>query len=265
MKKITIKRREHITQQEVFQAAKSIASRGKEPTLAEVRFALGDRGSQTTVHKYLSRWKTLLFKKAGEVWEIGNEEEGSSAPNESSHERAILKETIARQAQQIEVLSSDLLNAERTAAALQANHQELQHQREILQTVYAELSQEHEALKATFERIALEREKSIIALLEDKNHLVEKLRQELRETHEENLKQTREWSYEQDEALMQEKIKNLNFQEQIKTLKEELKQAMIEVEKTKNTVEPLRREIARLNIAALLERGAVQEKPRDER
>lgn len=55
-----------ITQNDVFKAATEIAGDGTMPTTAAVRKKLG-RGSETTLHKYLTQWREILLKQAGRI------------------------------------------------------------------------------------------------------------------------------------------------------------------------------------------------------
>lgn len=53
-----------LTPEQVFQCADQLVSEGKNPTIAALRERLGS-GSVTTIHKYLSQWKTQQGQKSG--------------------------------------------------------------------------------------------------------------------------------------------------------------------------------------------------------
>lgn len=46
-----------LTEEEIVAAAEALLKEGREPTQEAVRAACGNRGSHTTINKYLSRWK----------------------------------------------------------------------------------------------------------------------------------------------------------------------------------------------------------------
>ncbi|MCW1908592.1 MAG: DNA-binding protein [Candidatus Saccharibacteria bacterium] len=53
-----------ITRQEVFAAANMLAAQGDMPSILSVRKALGNRGSESTLQKYLKEWKANLLASA---------------------------------------------------------------------------------------------------------------------------------------------------------------------------------------------------------
>jgi hypothetical protein len=231
--------RTSITRQDVFEAAQGLTAKGYTPTQDGVRHYLG-KGSRGTIHKYLKEWKEACFKQGGKKAHIETEDS-----KKLLEENRRLEQQSVKQLEQNKILSHDLLMAERELAKFREQNGIQQKQLELLQQSHQELKEGYERIKAAFEVMRGERETAIQKVLDDKNHLIEKLREELKETHGENLAQTREWSYQNDEALMQEKVKSLNYQEQVKALREELKQMKLELEKAKNIVEPLKREVSR--------------------
>ncbi len=50
-------------EQQIIEAATVLLANGRNPTLAAVREHLGSRGSLSTIHKYLARWKQCCFEK----------------------------------------------------------------------------------------------------------------------------------------------------------------------------------------------------------
>ena len=52
-----------VTRSEVFEAANALADLGIMPSIMGVRDAIGNRGSETTLNRYLKEWKLLLLKK----------------------------------------------------------------------------------------------------------------------------------------------------------------------------------------------------------
>lgn len=52
-----------VTKKEIFEAADILAEEGIMPAIMSVRELIGNRGSETTLAKYLKEWKTLLLKK----------------------------------------------------------------------------------------------------------------------------------------------------------------------------------------------------------
>lgn len=230
----------HITPQAVFKAAQDLIGKGISPTQESIRAFLG-RGSRGTIHKYLKQWKEECFQKAarGEV------------PVESQNvslilqEKVVLEATLARQIQKNEALSSELFSAEREIARLRETHTVEQQQLETLQAACQKLEKDYGQIKAVYEGMCLERDRAVAVVIEDKNRLLMKLQEELRETHQENLERIRDLSFRDDDLLMQEKIKSLNYEEKIKTLSEEVKKLAGDYDKAQRLLEPLKQEIAK--------------------
>jgi chromosome segregation ATPase len=231
--------RTSITRQDVFEAAQGLIAKGYTPTQDGVRHFLG-RGSRGTIHKYLKEWKEACFKQGGKKPKPEIED-----TKKLLEENKRLEQQSSKQLEQNKILSHDLLIAERELAKVKEQCENQTEEINLLQEKHAVLEKEHEQILIAYEAMCQERETAIEKVLADKNQLIEALRAELQETHKENLEQARNWSYQQDETLMQEKVKSLNFQEQVKTLKEELKQTTLKLEKAKNIVEPLKREASR--------------------
>jgi DNA repair exonuclease SbcCD ATPase subunit len=232
-----------VSAEAVNQAARSLAAKGEMPTIAKIRVCLGDRGSESTLHHYLSLWKKSLLKKAGEVLE----RDAESDPLNMSlvlQEQAVLRETLARQNQKTEALSAELFSAEREIARLKESNAEQQQQLEDQQQIYQNLKNDYEQIKAVYEGMCLERDRAVKVVIEDKNRLLELLREELKATHQENLKRVRELSTQDHDLLMQEKVRALNYEEKIKSLTEELTKLSSQYEKIRSLVEPLQQRIA---------------------
>ncbi len=56
-----------ITEKEVHDAANAMAAKGIMPSNASVRVALGNRGSESTLQKYVSGWKKDLLQAHAET------------------------------------------------------------------------------------------------------------------------------------------------------------------------------------------------------
>ena len=233
------KPKNRLSEGEIFMAANKIAQRSHMPTIKAICFQLNDNGSETTIPKYLMEWKKALLKKA-EVYE-GIGRVSFNDAKRLIQERILLKNSLEQQTKNNEVLTSDLLIAEREIAKLKEECYGYQKDLDEIKSI----KKDHEQIKITCEEVLLERKTAIDKILADKNQFIEALRVELQETHKENLEQARNWSYQQDEVLIQEKVKSLNLSGQVKTLNEELKQVSLELEKVKNMVEPLKREVLR--------------------
>ncbi len=53
----------NVTKVEVYKAANDIAACGEMPSIKMVRTFLGDRGSESTLQKYLKEWKLELLQR----------------------------------------------------------------------------------------------------------------------------------------------------------------------------------------------------------
>lgn len=152
-----------ITKQKVFNAAKSIALKGLEPTIANVREYLAFTGSQTTLHKYLKEWKLKCFQAYGIHGSLDLEQKDLATLRT---EKQILETTIEKIKEQnkivaLEFAKTEKLNVELTQKLTQVttqlnllkkSHDELQTTQEHMKQMYQELKEERNILIAKMER-----------------------------------------------------------------------------------------------------------------
>ena len=98
-----------ITRQKVFYAARIIASKGEEPTVANIRAYLATSGSQTTIHKYLKEWKLKCFQATSIDSDVATSQDVVVLKAENKE----LELALARLQEQNKVISSDLIKTER--------------------------------------------------------------------------------------------------------------------------------------------------------
>lgn len=232
--------RQGITQKIVFEAACDLIGKGSVPTQDSIREYLG-RGSRGTIHKYLKQWKQACFEQGGKDAQPVVSEETKTSSVELQH----LEQQFNKQTELNKMLSQDLLKAEREIAKFREQQTIDQKMLQALRQHQAILERDYEKVNAAYDAICLERQSAIEKIIQDKNRLLETLQEELKETNRSNLIQIRDWTYQKEDELLQEKVKNMNYEEQLKTLKEELKKISVEYENAKNALEPLRMELAK--------------------
>ena len=230
-----------LTRKMIFDAAKKIASLGKNPTIKSIREMLGGRGSETTLHKYLTQWKQECLKRASEG--SGLEEEIKNPDfNRVLQEREKLKEALSQQIHKNEVLASELLIAERELARVREMRDQQQKEIDGFQGAFQLLKKEHEQVKVAYDQLCQERETTLSSILADKNQWIQQLQEELKETHRENVAKIRDLSFKEQDLLIQEKVKTINYEEKIKLMTETIEQLKAENEKAYRMADALRQE-----------------------
>lgn len=104
-----------ITKDDVYAAALAVQQEGELPTTINVRAKLNGHGSQTTIHKHLTRWKKLYAN-----------DDGQSIDQ--------LRAKLAQQQQIIENFSLELLNSSALVASERAENAKLRAKTQELET-----------------------------------------------------------------------------------------------------------------------------------
>lgn len=174
-----------ITQDDVFKVANEIAVTGEMPTREAIYKKLG-RGSGTTLHKYLTEWRTMLLKHAGRV-------QNSDLP--------LIKENQVLQ-QNVEQLTNLLTTNSAELTEVENKLQEFKNQmRELSRQLY-DLRMEKTALESS---------------MATKDKILESLKDEMRQIHQDSIEAIRQNADRFHEQLMQEKIKVINLEEKLRT------------------------------------------------
>lgn len=119
---------------------------------------------------------------------------------------------------------------EKRLNSLQANHDTLEKKAAYLEEAYQTLKEERTTMLNKMEQ--------------NKDRLIELLRDELKQAHLVSLEKIRDTSFSGHDALMQEKVIAINLQEEVKTLKTKIGELKQELERANFTIAPLRKKIA---------------------
>ena len=198
-----------INQAEVFASAIKIAAQGQMPTTANIRQELG-RGSETTLHKYLQEWKTLLLKNAARVWQNTK----LSLLDENKILRGNLDELTASLAN----YAKQLQELEWANSTLSDENAVLKNERQQQALTIATLQAKVEILEQTIEQSTQGNLQIISTLMADKNHMLESLQNEMRQTQVDAIEKMREASFKEHDLLIQERVKILNMQTELARL-----------------------------------------------
>jgi len=217
-----------VTKKDVFKVASSIVEKGYDPTLANVRHFLGERGSQTTLHKYLKEWKQQCFKSA-----LG-EERGLGKSQVLVEEKRVLEQVLHQQKIQNEQYSKELIKAEKAILQLKMENQSLQKEIPRLQDELKEMSSLKNHFESLYETIKEERAAVYERELGEKNRFIEALQEELKSVNQQAIIELRNAGYDRDDAVMQEKVTIINLQEKIIRLTEENKWLFNDLNKAKS-------------------------------
>ena len=88
--------------------------------------------------------------------------------------------------------------------------------------------------------------------MNDKNQLIDSLRQELKDLNEASLKAVREIGIQGDEALMLEKVKNIHLNDKVVALEKQISPLEQQLKGARVALEPLKKELAQQR--AIIER-----------
>lgn len=198
-----------ITSKDVFKAAETLVAQYQTPTQESIREYLG-RGSRGTIHKYLKQWKQNCFQK----WGIYSNTEVIDLKTVLEEKRA-LEKMIEKQIMQHELLTAQLVDAERGLIQAQEKNQQLMVALEKLKEQYTPVEMAHKSLQEAYEVLREGQDKALQTLMIDKNQQIESLRQELKEVNQTSLASVMDIGYRGDDALMMEKVKTLHLKDQV--------------------------------------------------
>jgi chromosome segregation ATPase len=232
--------KERINKQKIFDAAKAIAHLDKEPTTASVREYLAFTGSQTTLHKYLKEWRLKCFQtyEANYVKSV----ERQDLVNLQT-ENQELAATIGKMEEHSKIVAAEFAKTERNNVELTQQVTQLENQMILLEKELEEFRKEKEYLTSKYQDLKEERGVLLERMERDKDNLIASLREELNQTHQENLQKIQDVGYQGHELLMQEKVKTMNLEEKVKALSEEITKLQQALGYANKVVEPLKNQI----------------------
>jgi len=199
-----------LSQAEVFTAATKIAASGIMPTTASIRSELG-RGSETTLHKYLQEWKTLLLKHAARIGQNSN----LSLLNENN----ILRQNLEELSESLNSCSSELQNLEQANAKLGQENSKLKIELQEQVLTLENLKLQNASMQELFTKLSVEQAETLEQILVDKNKLIESLRDELQQVQIDAIERIREYSFKDRDLLITEQIKTQNLEAELNRLK----------------------------------------------
>lgn len=240
MTKLRKQKNEKITKEQIFTSVQEILIAGNIPTLTKIRGYLGT-GSKTTINKYFKLWKQECFKKAI------NEHESFEINVNFIEEKRILEQALNKQISQNEHYASELINAEKALIKLNEENQQLQTSKQQLQLELKEAIAIKIALEKLHKELQAKLDHNNNQTISQQQHIINDLRIELKILNETSLSALRETSTKSHEALMQEKVTNINLQTKIDSLTKEFTETKKQLElvelKTKIQVQALQRQV----------------------
>ncbi len=103
----------------------------------------------------------------------------------------------------------------------------------------------HDKYKTAYEGMEMERDAVIARMLGKQEALIESLRSELREVNKTSIEQVKEVGRKGDDLLMEEKLKTIYLQDELKQQKQTIEELRNQLLKSQEVIAPLRKEIAR--------------------
>jgi chromosome segregation ATPase len=231
--------RKSVTRDDVFRIAQRLVNDGLMPTQAKVRGELGF-GSMHTIHNYLQEWKKKCFA-ANNTAPLLQEELTSVVLELNDLEKESKQFNKIRQhlQQQVDNLTISLKTAENKAS-------KFEFQVETLQAELAIQAAENDTLLTQYHNcqdILKEREKNLELFIKDKNELIDKLHQEMKETSKQAIEEAREYNHKQHDALLKYQVENMNLQNELKTLVKKVKEQEEQLLSLKLSIIPLKKEL----------------------
>jgi len=233
-----------ISKQQVIKAAQIVVANNLNPTLVAVRKQLNYCGSDSTIHKYLSQWKTECFKNM--LQEDCKEENRQFSQEVNELERS-LKLELHKQIQHNEEYAQELIHVEKTIVALKEENHKLQAINQELQLELKEATSIKATLVQVNQEIQHKLEQNDNKVIIQQQQLIATLQAELKELNAKSMKVMQEISSSGHEVLMQEKVISINLQAKIDSLNKELlesnKQLNTAILKAQVQTQPLLRQI----------------------
>ncbi len=220
--------RKRITQQAVFEAAEAVIAAGRFPKLSDIRLALGNKGSQTTLHKYFTQWKLKRFQKP----------DNEDSIQDLLNEKQLLGKAFSQQKVQIERYCNELIQAEKSLIQLKEQNQQLREELSNTQLSLKKMTDIKTSFEQLYQELKLERDTVFEKVTAEKNQLIAELQEELRSINQRALEEIKTVSCEGHDALMLEKVHLINSQEKNIRLTEQVNQLTKEL--LKHKVETLR-------------------------
>ena len=207
--------KEVITEQQIIQAAQELANNGNIPTIRAIRKRLGCHGSNSTIHKYLFRWKQQCFIQIHEKIISSDLEE----INLTEQHRA-LKVKLQQQLNHNETYAKELINAETTIIKLTETNQQLQATVQKLQNDLDLATKEKIILEDCYQKLTEAVASNRDATILQQEQTLESLRQEIQTINQTSFNAVQQVSFAGHDALLQEKVKTLNLEEKVKGLQQ---------------------------------------------
>jgi hypothetical protein len=217
-------RNRSVTEAEIIAAANVIAAQGEMPTIVAVRGYLNTTSSESTILKYLNAWKINLLKYALLI-------ESSEFDHEdflqAKHANQVLQQNISQLSEQLASASSELLDLEKTKLKLEQSNTQLAANLQLAEQQNSNLQNKCVHLQELYSNLLQERNSALETVSNEKNQLIESLRDELRHVNAAGLDKIRTTSTQGHDALLQEKIKNIALQDKISLIKKDLQRIML--------------------------------------
>ena len=206
-----------VSKEDIFQAANEIAASGAMPTMHKIRDVLGGRGSDVTLHKYLTQWKKALLKYA-------NQKDIKEHESDNGTATKVQSSSVANEALEAKyhVVSHALIDKEQENLKLEKECLTLRENLGEVTQQFKVLTAAHEVLSQSFETLKSDRDSFLEKMVLDKDRQIERLKSELQQTNEKYLDAIQQVGQKGDKNLIAEKVKSMNLVEKNKRLSQEV-------------------------------------------
>ena len=209
-----------ITQADVYNAAQAIAETGAFPTIQSVHARIGS-GSLGTIHKHLAAWKQERLLAPAIKFEAGKD---AVKVKTLVNTKLELEKIVQQQIAQNVAMSAQLLEIEQENTELKAKLAVTTEKIQTLSVENSNLTNKMVAHDSLLAELKAAHKDALNIILTDKNVELESLKLELKTVHMASVEMVRKTSFEGQDLLMTERVKNINLSEQLKTVNAKLAQ-----------------------------------------
>ena len=215
-----------LTEEMVVNAAEEIVKEGIYPNLTMVRKKV-EVGSQSTLYKYLSKWKLDMIKKGMQVKE--------GMPLDAN-----VLEVIKKQNEQ---LSYDLNELEQAQMENQDEITSLKAENEKLQRAFDSETNKAESLEDKMNAVLAERKNAIDTIIQNKDETIKQLMDEIKHLNLTHLEAIRELSTKDHDKLMFEKVKSTTLKDKLEEYEGKAQDLEEKLKRAKAVTAPLKKEL----------------------
>jgi len=217
-----------VTKEEVIEAIETLTDLDLKVTVESVRAELG-RGSPNTINRYLREWRARPIQT--------NNRESLVQVKQLKKKCAELERQLFSQSQNLETLSTQLLDRDKELVEFRKTCEAQKHALEISKLEVKEATALHQT-------VVDERKQVVDSLVKAQKEQTAQFCEDLKAINQMGLEQVRDASMQGQDAWLEEKIKTRALDEKIELLNREKVEVQRKLDKERQMNQPLRKRLA---------------------